>query len=100
VFHAVGPIWRGGGSDEARLLADAYRSCLQLADAHAARSLALPAISMGIYGYPAEDGARIAVTTIADHLRGETGLELVRLVLRESTLAPFSAALAAIGVQD
>jgi O-acetyl-ADP-ribose deacetylase (regulator of RNase III) len=100
VFHAVGPVWRGGGSDEARLLANAYRSCLQLADAHAARSLALPAISMGIYGYPADEGARIAITTVAHHLRGETGLELVRFVLREATLAPFSEALAALGVQD
>jgi O-acetyl-ADP-ribose deacetylase (regulator of RNase III) len=100
VFHAVGPIWRGGGTDEERLLADAYRSCLRLADEHACRSLALPAISMGIYGYPADDGARIAVTTVAAHLRGSTGLELVRFVLRDATMAPFSAALDAPGIQD
>jgi O-acetyl-ADP-ribose deacetylase (regulator of RNase III) len=100
VFHAVGPVWHGGDRGEADLLADAYRSCLRLADALAARSLALPAISMGIYGYPAEEGARIAVTTVADHLHGETGLELVRFVLRGSTLPPFSAALDALGVQD
>jgi O-acetyl-ADP-ribose deacetylase (regulator of RNase III) len=99
VFHAVGPVWRGGDAGEAALLADAYRSCLRLADAHAVRSLALPAISMGIYGYPADEGARIAITTVADHLHGETSLELVRFVLRESTLGPFSAALDALGMQ-
>ncbi len=100
VFHAVGPVWRGGTSGEAALLAEAYRSCLSLADEHGCRSLALPAISMGIYGYPADEAARIAVATVAAHLGGETGLELVRFVLREGTLMPFSTALAAPAVQD
>ena len=100
IFHAVGPIWRGGGNDEAQLLTDAYRSCLRLADEHACGSLALPGISMGIYGYPADDGARIAVTTVASHLLGATSLELVRFVLRDATVAPFSAALAALDLQD
>ncbi len=100
VFHAVGPVWRGGSRDEERLLAGAYRSCLRLADEHGARSLALPAISMGIYGYPSSDGARVAVRTVADHLAGATTLELVRFVLRDATFAPFSAALAALIGQD
>jgi O-acetyl-ADP-ribose deacetylase (regulator of RNase III) len=100
VFHAVGPIWRGGDNDEPRLLTDAFRACLRLADAHACASLALPAISLGVYGYPADDGARIAVTTVAQHLRGQTALELVRFVLRDATLAPFSAALDALDMQD
>jgi O-acetyl-ADP-ribose deacetylase (regulator of RNase III) len=100
VFHAVGPVWHGGSRDEERLLAEAYRSCLRLADEHGARSLALPAISMGIYGYPPDGGARVAVRTVADHLAGETTLELVRFVLRDATVAPFSAALAALIGQD
>jgi O-acetyl-ADP-ribose deacetylase (regulator of RNase III) len=75
------------------LLADAYRSCLRLADELGARSLALPAISMGIYGYPLADGARVAVTTVAAHLRGTTSLEQVRFVLRPDILPHFAAAL-------
>jgi O-acetyl-ADP-ribose deacetylase (regulator of RNase III) len=92
IFHAVGPVWRGGGHDEASQLAAAYRSCLRLADALGARSLALPAISMGVYGYPADEAARIALQTVVEHLRGETPLELVRFVLRDATWQAFSAA--------
>jgi O-acetyl-ADP-ribose deacetylase (regulator of RNase III) len=94
VLHAVGPIWRGGGHGEAELLASAYRSCLALADELGAGSLAFPAISLGIYGYPAGEGARIALQTVAGHLAGETRLELVRFVLRDSTSPSFAAALA------
>ncbi|MGH2455956.1 MAG: macro domain-containing protein [Candidatus Limnocylindria bacterium] len=93
VLHAVGPIWAGGDRDEARLLAGAYRSCLGLADDLGARSLALPAISMGIYAYPPAEGARIAVASVLEHLGGPTGLELVRFVLRDATWGPFSDAL-------
>jgi O-acetyl-ADP-ribose deacetylase (regulator of RNase III) len=81
VFHAVGPVWRGGGQGEAELLAGAYRSCLRLADEHACGSLALPAISMGIYGYPTADGARVALRTVQEHLSRDAGPELVRFVL-------------------
>ena len=94
VLHAVGPIWRGGEHGEEGLLADAYRSCLQLAEELPARSVAFPAISMGIYGYPPPYGARVAVGTVADHLRGETGIELVRFVLfSEETFDLFADAL-------
>jgi O-acetyl-ADP-ribose deacetylase (regulator of RNase III) len=79
VFHAVGPIWRGGSAGEQDLLAAAYRSCLRLADEIGAASLAFPAISMGIYGYPADDGARVAVRTV---LETPTSVSLVRFVLR------------------
>ena len=81
VLHAVGPIWRGGEAGEPELLAGAYRSCLALADELGARSVAFPAISMGIYGYPPPDGARVAVRTVVEHLGGETRVELVRFVL-------------------
>ena len=81
VLHAVGPVWRGGSHGEAELLDAAYRSSLRLADELDLRSVAFPAISMGIYGYPPHDGARVAVQAAATHLDGETGLEVVRFVL-------------------
>jgi O-acetyl-ADP-ribose deacetylase (regulator of RNase III) len=95
VLHAVGPVWRGGSHGEPELLAGAYRSCLRLADELGARSVAFPAISMGIYGYPPNAGARVAVTTVAEHLRSATGVELVRFVLfSEETYERFAGALA------
>ena len=97
VLHAVGPIWRGGGHGEPELLASAYRSCLRLADELGARSIAFPAISMGIYGYPGAEGARVAVDTVAEHLRGQTGVELARFVLfSEETYRLFADALRGI----
>jgi O-acetyl-ADP-ribose deacetylase (regulator of RNase III) len=99
VIHAVGPVWRGGRQGEAALLEKAYRSVLELADGLGARSLALPAFSMGIYGYPAGEGARIGVETVAAHLGGErTTLDLVRFVLRPATMEAFSAAAASVRV--
>jgi O-acetyl-ADP-ribose deacetylase len=79
VLHAVGPVWRGGGHGEPELLAGAYRSCLRLADELGAESVAFPAISMGIYGYPARDGAEVAVRTV---IEAPTKVRLVRFVLR------------------
>jgi len=64
VIHAVGPIWQGGDAGEAGLLAGAYRTALALARAHECRSIAFPAISTGIYGYPLEEATRIAVETV------------------------------------
>lgn len=81
ILHAVGPIWRGGDQGEEALLVGAYRSCLRLAGELGARSVAFPAISMGIYGYPGPEGARVAVSTVIEHLQGETGIELVRFVM-------------------
>lgn len=98
VLHAVGPIWRGGGHGEPELLAGAYRSCLRLADELGARSVAFPAISMGIYGYPPPEGAGVAVRTVEEYLRGETQVELVRFVLfSEETYDLFADALGGIG---
>ncbi|MGI8998215.1 MAG: O-acetyl-ADP-ribose deacetylase [Candidatus Limnocylindria bacterium] len=94
VLHAVGPIWRGGAHREPELLAGAYRSVLRLADELGARSIAFPAISMGIYGYPPPDGARVAVGTAVGHLRGDTRIELIRFVLfSEETYDLFADAL-------
>ncbi len=95
VLHAVGPVWRGGGHGEAGLLAGAYRSSLALADELGARTVAFPAISMGIYGYPPDEGARVALRSVADHLRGSTGIELVRFTLfSDDTFQVFEEALA------
>lgn len=70
VIHAVGPIWRGGRAGEAELLASAYRSVMHLADARGLRSVAFPAISTGIYGYPLGEATNIAVATIREALEG------------------------------
>ena len=68
VIHAVGPVWHGGGSDEEALLASCYRSALALAAAHSLSSIAYPAISTGIYRFPADLAARIAVGTVASEI--------------------------------
>lgn len=66
VIHAVGPVWRGGDDGEDRLLADCYRASLELARDNGLRSVAFPAISTGIYGFPAERAAETAVATVGD----------------------------------
>jgi O-acetyl-ADP-ribose deacetylase (regulator of RNase III) len=77
VIHTVGPVWRGGAADEAAVLASCYRRSLEVADSLSARSVAFPAISTGIFGYPPDQAARIAVDTVRS---AETRVELVRLV--------------------
>ncbi len=79
VIHAVGPVWRGGQQDEAALLASCYRRSLQLAADHGARSMAFPAISCGIFGYPVEQAARIAVREVQTFLAGDDRLDKVFL---------------------
>jgi O-acetyl-ADP-ribose deacetylase len=64
VIHAVGPVWRGGNAGEADLLASAYQAALRLANERGLRSLAFPAISTGIYGYPLREATEVAVRTV------------------------------------
>jgi len=80
VIHAVGPVWRGGGAGETALLASCYRSAMALAHEHGLATLAFPAISCGIYGYPVEQAAAIAVSTVAQALAGNPSIEKVYLV--------------------
>lgn len=78
VIHTVGPVWRGGAHDEARLLASCYSASLRLAEQRELTSVAFPCISTGVYGYPHEPAAEIAVRTIrawlAEHARPRTVL--------------------------
>ena len=76
IFHTVGPVWNGGGLGEAEKLASCYRRCLELAREHGVRTLAFPAISTGIYGYPKELAAEIAVR-VCREMADECGVERV-----------------------
>ncbi len=87
VIHAVGPMWNGGDAGEPDLLAAAYRRSLEVADEIEARSVAFPAISTGIYGYPLDDATEIAVRVVR---AADTKVELVRFVCFDSkTLAAY-----------
>jgi O-acetyl-ADP-ribose deacetylase (regulator of RNase III) len=68
VIHAVGPVWRGGRAGEAAQLASAYRACIALAQQHELRSIAFPAISAGIFGYPLQQATDVAVAAVRDAL--------------------------------
>ncbi len=81
VFHAVGPIYRGGTHGEPELLKNAYLSCLNLASKNAVKSVAFPSISTGVYGYPIKEAAKIALTTVIDYLKTHQEINLVRFVL-------------------
>ena len=77
VIHTVGPVWGGGSHGEAATLASCYRRSLQVADELGARSVAFPAIATGVYGFPSEQAAKIAVETIRST---PTAVQQVRLV--------------------
>ena len=81
VIHTVGPIWQGGKSGEAELLAEAYRNSLKLAVSKSLRTIAFPSISTGAYGYPIEKACRVALSTVKEFLEKEDKLEEVILVL-------------------
>lgn len=93
VIHAVGPVWQGGDRSEPELLASAYRCALDEAARIGARSVAFPAISTGIYGYPLEEATRVAVEAVREW-KGE-GVDRVRFVcFDQRTLAAYQSELA------
>ena len=81
VIHTVGPIWRDGMQGESGILANAYRNSMRLADRLGLHSVALPAISTGVYGYPAEAAAAVAVCTVIDELGDSRSVREARFVL-------------------
>ena len=81
VIHTVGPVYRGGGAREADLLASCYRTCLEIASNKGLKSIAFPAISCGVYGYPVRDACRVATKTVIDYLENHPEIERVRFVL-------------------
>ncbi len=77
VIHTVGPVWHGGGQGEPALLARCYRRCYEIAGEQRIASIAFPAISTGVYGYPLDQATRIAVAETQDHLEADSALEKV-----------------------
>jgi len=96
VLHAVGPIWRGGGEDEAGVLAACHRRAIELATELGCVSVAFPAISTGAYGYPVELAAPVAIGATEDALATHPAVEVARFVFRdEDSLARYHAAIGA-----
>lgn len=81
VLHAVGPIYRDGIHGEPELLRGAYLSCLRLASEHSIKSIAFPSISTGVYGYPLDKAAKIALNTVINYLKNHQEINLARFVL-------------------
>ena len=96
MVHTVGPIWRGGRNGEPNQLANCYRNSLTLTREQGAGSVAFPAISTGVYGYPIAAAARIAISTVCGHLQsGNSSIETASFVLFDAaTLEVYSEALA------
>jgi O-acetyl-ADP-ribose deacetylase (regulator of RNase III) len=80
VIHTVGPVWRGGHQHEPDLLKDAYRNSLSIAEEHHLKSIAFPNISTGVYGFPIEDAADIAIETVIKYMEQHTIIEAVTFV--------------------
>ena len=80
VIHTVGPVWRGGEKDEAKLLASCYRNSLRLAEENHVKSIAFPSISTGAYGFPIDIASKIALLTVRDFMRTTNVIERVVFV--------------------
>ena len=97
VLHTPGPVWHGGTHGEPEKLAGCYRSCLELASQYGCRTVDFPSISTGVYGYPVDKAAAVALSTIAAYLDGHPGIERVRMVCFDArTRGAYEAALAAL----
>jgi len=80
VIHTVGPVWRGGTGGEPDLLASCYRRSLEVAESHGLKTVAFPAVSCGVYGYPIDQACHIAVRTVRDYLAAGSEIEEVTFV--------------------
>lgn len=99
VIHAVGPVWRGGGQGEAELLAGCHRAVVARAHEHGLATVALPAVSTGIFGYPAHLAAPVAVATVAEALGRTPSITLARFCfLDPAACAVYRDAARALGV--
>ncbi len=87
IFHTVGPIWHGGSRDEAALLASCYRRCIDLAEELDYSSIAFPAISCGVYGYPIDQAVAIAIATVRQSLSEDSSLERVVFCCFDAAMA-------------
>ena len=98
VIHTPGPVWHGGRNDEEELLASCYRSCLTLASENGCKTVDFPSISTGVYHFPLEKAAKIAIDTMAEYLKNHPEIERVRMVcFDEGTKKRYDAALSALG---
>lgn len=94
IIHTVGPVWRGGQHGEAQLLKSCYRECIALAEDHPISSLAFPAISTGVYGYPIEAATEVAVETVSAVVEGTATIrEVVFCCFSKSDLAVYRSVL-------
>jgi O-acetyl-ADP-ribose deacetylase len=98
VIHTVGPVWHGGGRGEPELLASCYRRSLELAAGQRLRSVAFPSVSTGVYGYPVDEAAPVALGTVARFLkeRADAPDEVRFILFDEGTFAAYRAALEAL----
>lgn len=97
VLHTPGPVWYGGNRGEPELLAGCYRSCLDLSSQYGCKTVDFPSISTGVYGYPVDKAAAVALRAILESLEAHPDIERVRMVCFDSrTKAAYEAALAAL----
>jgi O-acetyl-ADP-ribose deacetylase (regulator of RNase III) len=98
VIHTVGPVWNGGGRNEPALLASCYRTSLKLAREHRLKTIAFPAISCGVYGYPLDQAVKIAVRTSHDFLGANADIEKILFACFDAPmLALYNTELARLG---
>jgi len=92
IIHTVGPVWSGGGNGEDDLLASCYRNCFALAELHGIKTIAFPAVSAGVYGFPMERACRIALREMVSHLE-KSDMNVAAVCFSERALECYQVAL-------